>query len=355
MNNDFGTSADHLEPCEHEVLEPNVQTPTKATNPLDRFSLRGMSAKISKEVMDAVFVLLGIALLGQLTVLYALPNTGKTLFTLYLLIQGIKDGLIDPDKVFYLNMDDTIQGLCEKLIITEEYGFHMVAEGYNDFSAGKFLDIIKRMTEDGSAKGVIIVLDTLKKFTDLMDKRACTEFGKIVRAFVMKGGTLIALAHTNKNLGTDGKPIHAGTSDIREDFDCAFLLQIIEGETNKTVVEFTNIKKRGNVEKSTAYSYSSAQGLTYEDLLMSVEKVDAEELEPMKQKAEMLTDEEVTDVIEACIREGINTKMDLASAAAERTNISKRHAIQIIEKYDKKLWYFVVREHGAKVFELMYG
>ena len=250
--NHSGISEDDFKPCEYEVIVPNVQAPQKPPNPLDKFSLRGMSAKISKEVLDAVFVLLGIALRGQLTVLYALPNTGKTLFTLYLLIQCIKEGLIDPSKIYYLNMDDTINGLLEKLIIAEKYGFHMLSEGFNDFSAGKFLATIKNMTETGDARGVIIILDTLKKFTDLMNKRDCTEFAKDLRAFVLKGGTVIGLAHTNKHAGADGEPIHAGTSDIREDFDCAYIMKIIEGETDNTVVEFKNIKKRGNVEPSTA-------------------------------------------------------------------------------------------------------
>jgi hypothetical protein len=129
-------------------------------------------------------------------------------------------------------MDDTINGLLEKLKIAEEYDFHMLSEGYNDFSAGKFLSTIKKMTEDGSARGKIIILDTMKKFTDLMDKRACTEFSRILRAFALKGGTVIGLAHTNKNAGVDGNPIHAGTSDIREDFDCAYIMKILEGETD---------------------------------------------------------------------------------------------------------------------------
>ena len=125
--------------------------------------------------------------------------------------------------------------------------------------------------------------------------------------------------------------IHAGTSDIREDFDCAYILEIIDGGTNKTVVEFTNIKKRGNVALSTAYGYSLEQGLTYDELLMSVEKIDDDQLEPMKQKAEMVDDEEIIQAVEVCVREGINTKMQLAEAVAERANISKRYAIKIIE------------------------
>jgi hypothetical protein len=331
--NNSGIADDHCKPCKYELINPDKTAPDK--NPLDKFSLRGKSAELAKEITEAVFVLLGIALLGQLTVLYAPPNTGKTLFTLYLLIQSIKEGRIDPNNVFYLNVDDTMQGLYEKLLLTERSGFNMLSEGYNDFSTRKFLDTIKSMIENGNAKKIIIVLDTLKKFTDLMNKRECTEFSKILRAFVLQGGTVIGLAHTNKHTDMEGNPIHAGTIDIREDFDSAYLMKIIEGETDNTVVEFKNIKKRGNVVLSTAYSYSSEQGLSYEDLLLSVEKVDDDELEPLKQQAEMMSDSEITDVIEACINEGIITKMELAKAAAERTNTSRRHVIKIIKNIHK--------------------
>jgi hypothetical protein len=240
----------------------------------------------------------------------------------------------------------------------------MLTEGYNNFSANKFLATIKEMTENGDARGVIIILDTLKKFTDLMDKRGSTEFAKVLRAFSLKGGTVIGLAHTNKNADMDGNPIHAGTSDIPEDFDCCYLMKTVEGESDKTVVEFTNIKKRGNVDLSTAYSYSSEQGLSYDELLKSVEKVDAEELEPLKQQAEMKSDSEITDIITALINAGTNTKMELVRATAERAKISRKNATKIIEKYTltgswddapvQYLWEFKVGERGAKIYESLY-
>ena len=179
----------------------------------------------------------------------------------------------------------------------------------------------------------------------------------------MKGGTVIGLAHTNKNAGPDGNPIHAGTSDIREDFDCAYIMKIIEGETDRTVVEFRNIKKRGNVALSIAHSYSSEQGLSYEELLWSVEKVDDDQLEPLRQQAEMISDSEVTGIIEAFINAGTNTKMELVKSTAERANISRRHAIKIIEKYTDTgeldrpvqfLWKYAVGERGAKIYETLY-
>ena len=53
----------------------------------------------------------GLALMGQATVLYAAPNTGKTLLVLWLLIQAIKEGRVDPSLVFYINCDDSADRL----------------------------------------------------------------------------------------------------------------------------------------------------------------------------------------------------------------------------------------------------
>lgn len=176
----------------------------------------------------------------------------------------------------------------------------------------------------------------------------------------MRGGTVISLAHTNKNLRPDKKPIHAGVADIVEDSDCVYMLATISGgsENNQKAVQFTNKKKRGNVTFSAAYRYSLENGISYNELLLSVEKVADKNLEAVKQDAEMASDAEVISAIENCITEGINTKMKLAATVADRVNISRKNAINIIEKYtgnDPAIhrWSFEVRYRGAKVYELL--
>lgn len=353
---------DSFELCEYEVVNPSTTVaPDKVIenqNPLNKYSLLGMSDEIKKQIMEEVYVLNDIVLHGQASVIYAAPNTGKTLLTLHLLAQGIKQKKVDPKKVYYINVDDTANGLLEKLLIAEEYGFHMLTEGYRDFKVSEFLTTIASMIESGNTRGVIIILDTLKKFADLMDKRISGHFGKIMRSFVMKGGTVIGLAHTNKNKGRDGKRVHAGTSDIMEDFDCAYILDTVSEDANKKVVEFTNTKKRGNVALSVSFSYALERDIPYNELLLSVQKVDDTQLIPLKQAAEVLSDAEVIAAIGICINDGVNSKMKLSVTAAERANVSQRRALKVIDKYtgdDPAIhrWSFVVGERGAKVFMLL--
>lgn len=372
---DVCAEADVFEKCETTVILPGQKSPAvpvkiEATsnaapaernvtsNPLDKFSLKGRSAEIEKSVVDAVPVLGGLALMGQATVFFAATNTGKTLITINLLIDASKAGRVDPSKVYYLNMDDSSKSLLGKNRIAEEYGFNMLAEGLRDFSAGAFLSIMRDMIENDQARGVVIVLDTLKKFVDLMDKGRTSAFTGVIRPFVLKGGTLIALAHTNKHPGKDGKPVYSGVSDILNDIDCAFTIAQISDKGGEKVVEFVNIKRRGNVVQTAAYSYCTGNGIPYDEMLLSVQPVDPDALEPLKKAEAIRSDSEVVSAVTACIKEGVNTKMKLAEAAAMRACISKRSALQIIEKYTgddpvAHRWNFSVGERGAKVFILL--
>ena len=368
-------AAEPFETCDTEVQHPGQMSHTVATtqgksdqampmeiimtsNRLDQYSLRGMSDELEKSVVDDVLLLGQLALLGQATVLFAAPNTGKTVITLNLLVEAIKEGRVDPSKVYYLNMDDSAKGLLEKNRIAEEFNFHMLAEGQRDFSAREFISIVRDMIENDQARGVVIILDTLKKFVDLMDKGRTSAFTNVIRPFVMKGGTVIALAHTNKNPGKDGKPVYGGVSDILNDIDCAYTIAPVSAEGGVKVVEFANVKRRGSVIDSTAYSYCVGNGIPYNEILLSVQLVDQTALDPLKQAEAIKSDAEVISAVTACIGEGVCSKMLLADATAKRVGISKRAAIQVIEKYtgeDPALhrWTFSVRDRGAKVFALL--
>jgi len=340
-----------------DIGNPPVGEPA---NSLVQYSLRDGVEELERNLVAQLFILGNLALMGQAAVYYALANTGKTLIVLYLLIQAIKAKLIDPANLIYINMDDNSHGLLSKAKLAEEYGFHMIADGHKGFEAKLFRESMLEMIENDTARGVVIVIDTLKKFVDTMSKTKSSNFSRVVRQFVMKGGTVIALAHANKNPSDDGRIVYSGTTDIVDDFDCAYTLKTIgtDHAANLRVVEFTNIKRRGSVALNAAYSFSTESALSYNELLLSVQEVDPSQLQPMKQAVELESDTGVIAAITASIGEGINTKMKLADAASKRAEVSNRAALKAIEKYtgtdpSVHLWTFGVRERGAKVFQLL--
>lgn len=64
---------------------------------LNKFTLRGKSTQMKLKMLEDAYVLDRIAILGQITVIYAKPNTGKTLLTLWMLVEQIKAKKIDGE------------------------------------------------------------------------------------------------------------------------------------------------------------------------------------------------------------------------------------------------------------------
>ena len=364
---------EHFSPCDSVRIETSTaaiaataggdsQIASKAIHPLARYSIDDLN-DVRTNMTEQLPLLGSIALKGQATVIYAQSNTGKTLLTLHLLIEAIKADRVDAKTVYYINMDDNSEGLLAKGGLALEYGFNMLADGYKGFRSKDFVTAIEDMIEKGTAKNVVVILDTLKKFVDTMDKSKSTEFGRVVRRFCLKGGTVIALAHTNKNPAANGKPIYSGTSDIVNDFDCAYTLMALPHDPAKgvRVVEFENIKRRGSVCNQVAYSYACAnEKQTYLDLLLSVQEVDAMALAPLKEAAELQSVMPVIDAIERWIQAGLQTKMKLADTVAKELRITKRSALAVIEAYTgedvkKHRWTFLVGARGAQQFELLAG
>ena len=107
-----------------------------------------------------------------------------------------------------------------------------------------------------------------------------------------------------------------------------------------------------------AYQYTREVDSSYLDILLSIAKVDENELDAIKQSEALKTDAELIDAVIATINEGINTKMKLAEAAAKRAGIGKGKMNKLIDKYtgedhDLHRWKYSVGSHGVKAFTLI--
>ena len=325
------------------------------------FSLNGQSRQMRKQMLDDVYILNGIALLGQHTVIYAPPNAGKTLTMMSEIGVSIREGNFDPDNLMYVNADDTHKGLTVKLEIAEEAGFHMVAPGHNGFKASYLTGMLADFARQGEAKNKIIVLDTLKKFTDLMDKKKGSEFGDIAREFCSNGGTIISLAHVNKNKNAEGKSIKAGTSDISDDADCVFIVDVISDGDEK-VIEFRNDKQRGNVEQSVTFTYDRTKK-DYTQLLASFKRIDSDKADSMKADTAAAAFKEdnagAIQLISGLIYDGVNSQIDIIQNLYEQHSIPKRKSREVLTKLTQKrfnhgaLWSYVPRDRNRYEYQLL--
>jgi hypothetical protein len=324
--------------------EPPEPDPDPAPEPGDKvfdlndFVLNADADAMEKQMLEDKFVLGRLARLGQSTVIYSKPNAGKTLLTLWMLIRAIERGDINGDDVFYINADDTHKGLVFKLKLARAHGFKMLAPGYRGFKAEHLPVYLRTLTDSGTARGKILVLDTTKKFTDLMKKDLVSAFAETVRQFVLHGGTVIMLAHVNKHRGEDGKLIYSGTTDLPDDADCAYTLDIVTEDPERLrTVMFECFKSRGDVAGKAVYRYDARDSISYRSRLDSVVEVGADELELVKaqrlQKEAFDKDREIVEAIIECIREQYQQKTGLVDEVHKRSGFSKRKIIAALSRH----------------------
>ncbi|EEB77609.1 hypothetical protein GPB2148_1343 [marine gamma proteobacterium HTCC2148] len=337
--------------------------PSDALIDFDSFILTESSEQMEKRMLDDTYVLGRMAVMGQFTVFYGGPNTGKTLIGLKLLVDSIQSGQIEAKNVYYINADDTYKGVVTKKRLAEEYGFNMIVPSMNGFQADMLVEILRNRTAGQNASGCIVILDTLKKFTDLMSKGMSSSFGDVQRGFISGGGTVIGYAHVNKAKNDDGESVHAGTTDIIDDGDCAYVLDIVEDNGAVRTVKFKNIKDRGDVAQFANFQYKSKgddPSLPYMELFYSVSEVDAVTAIKAQERAavaeKLAINDEVIGTIKECIQAGFTQKTELLTESASRLGITRNKVGKVLtehagtDKHQGKRWNFRVGERNAHVF-----
>lgn len=318
---------------------PEIANETVLATPfcLSRFALNGQSASMRERMLADLYILGRIAILGQFTMIYAPPNAGKTLITIALLIETIKSGTIHGHDILYINADDNYKGLVEKLAIAETYGFLMLAPGENGYQLAQTESYLMRMVLEDAAHGKVVIFDTCKKFAPIMDKRACSEFAKVIRAFVQAGGSVIMLAHVNKHRDVAGHVIPAGTSDLIDDADCAYTVDGRSEGDGSVLVVFNNKKSRGDVESQVTYRYTRTAGQSYEALVESVQRVGEQELKSATQAKRvsdlLATNSEVINVLMDVLYSGVTLKTEVVKAAVERSHFSRERVRRVLAEH----------------------
>ncbi|MFN3878056.1 MAG: AAA family ATPase [Brevundimonas sp.] len=328
-----------------------------AKHPLLRFSLLEDADKLEAEAADTKRLLGQFVMDGQATMIYAPPNTGKTLIIIFLILKAVEEGLIDPDSVFYFNADDGSLGLAVKNRLMAEVGAHMVAPGRRGLKTKHLVETMLQAAADGSARGTLIIIDTLKKFADPMDKKDSSRFAQVCREYVMAGGTIVALGHTRKTPKADGTYPYQGTTDIFEDFDAVYIASVVATKAaGRRVVRFKNEKKRADSPDVVAYSYADEAGISYEEKLASVQAIDPDDMEAWSEPGQGVEETRVITTLLRLIDDGFDGgRMALAKAAAMQCGVSERTALSVLQRYTgetfgEAYWTFQRVGRGKQVY-----
>ena len=155
--------------------------------------------------------------------------------------------------VFYINADLSMSDAAIPKSLANVHGWRLILPDARDGdSVDVVMQILRDMTHsDDVLSSVIIILDTLKKFTDLQNKQAAKEIFMLLRALNARGATVIGLGHTTKYRDEKGNLIFDGVGDLKTDVDEMIYLESYRvPSSNKTILTTYVDKKRGTVDQA---------------------------------------------------------------------------------------------------------
>ena len=229
--------------------------------------------------------------------------------------------------VYYINADDkNKRAISVKQKLLASHGIQQLAPGWNRFEPYMLPTMLKTAINDGTASNTIIILDTLKKFADLLDTKSINRLNRQLENFAAAGGTVVANGQRTK-IKMSMASIFKGT-DVRDDWHCAWLGTPLGTENGVDRTSFYNLKARGDVPETVTFTYRRARD-DYESMFESVERVPADEEEQNSLRARLIREtelqREVVDAIKESIRSGASTKTVLIDQVRASAGESRAH------------------------------
>lgn len=279
---------------------------------------------------DPDFIIGGLIVRGQLHVIAAEPNGGKTTVFFHLAGEMAFMGL----NVIYVHAD--VSGGDSKEFIRQAYE-RKIKLLLPDMKAGKSMaDIVARLENENKTasdlSGVVFVFDTLKKMADLINKSATKRIMSTLRGLTAKGATVICLAHTNKYNGKDDRPIYEGTGDVRSDVDNLIYLIPDKHSDGSMTVSVEPDKQRAALQKM-SFKISPEREVTRLDEYQDI----AGRRQAQNQKEK---DQSVIEKVTDAIRTGKSKQSDIIQDC-KANGLSERQSRNVLKRYAKgedRLW-----------------
>jgi len=223
-------------------------TPKDITTPFEGLmNMRVTESKV-QEIQDAKVIFKNIIVKGHMIAFIGKAGSGKTALLTHIAAVLGEEGY----EVLYVNADASASDIKDYAQHANDHKYTLLNPDITGHTNDQVVEHLKQMSlNDGDYSNVVLILDTLKKFTDLMAKNKGKAFYSILRALSAKGMTLICLGHCNKYDGLDGLPIYEGTGDLRNDFDELIYLIPIKNPDGSITVSTHIDKSRAQLEELT--------------------------------------------------------------------------------------------------------
>jgi hypothetical protein len=275
---------------------------------------------------DPRWLVENLVIKGQLSAYPAPPNGGKTL-----LFMELARELAEDHTVVYINMDIAGSGSKRHWTQAKESGVEWVTPDLKNTNINHLMSSLYS-AHVGDLKNTVIIIDTLKKLTDMIDKRKSKALYKNLRKLTSKGATVICLCHTNKYKDSDGNYIYEGTGDLRSDVDNLIYLEPFHEGSNLRTLSTRPDKTRGAFEPIT-FEFDDNRRMKVAD-----EFIDAN---TMVQES---ADKEGIDEVNQALRAGCLKQAEIVDYVKEHHGRNAKRVRRILTSYGgefakvKQIW-----------------
>jgi len=306
-------------------LNVNADDPVASSNAMD--SLMGEFVLTNEDVADfedAEFIEPDLIVKNHIVVLAAKPGTGKTL-----IMTNVAANLVEAGyDIWYVNMDCSPADAKFYHKLASDSGYKLVAPHF-DGAAGidRWMQRLKEQSNkpDDNLDGVVLVVDTLKKVGDLMNKASVKQLFNVFRALCAMGATVVCLSHCNKNLDANGNLIFEGVGDVESDCDdLIYIHSTTEGDI-QTISTEPSSKVRGVFRPRTWVHNKITRELT------RTENVDVKAI--ARAKEEMVKDQDLIDAINVILTNTPANRTRLINRVQEMTGCGRRTTESILQRY----------------------
>lgn len=295
---------------------------------LDEFRLTDEEVAALK---DPEWAIENIAPRGHVVAIAAPPGAGKTTVLFHLATQ-----YSDEFNVVFVHADTNPSDAKSYYERAKEHNVNYLTP---DMIVGKSMShVVTRLeilaNSDADLDGELWIFDTLKKMTDMIDKRQLKELLQILRKLSSRGMTLILLAHTNKHKDAEGKHVFEGTGDLRADVDELIYFEPMKKEDGNLLVSTRPDKVRADLREM-SFEIATDRTVTVCKSYVDVAKTLADE-------ARLEKDEPVIEIIRLAIVSGETLQSGIINFASSNSSFSNKQVQNVLNFYAKdtpqQLW-----------------
>lgn len=301
--------------------------PIKKNQPpslLEFFNNITTTDNLMKDISNAKFCWHSLLVEGHITNIVAEANAGKTT----IMIQAAKDMALNGYQVIYINVDASASDLKYYHKHSVENNYKLISPDLSNKSTQEIMNMLSsKAKSEEKFEGVVLILDTLKKFVDLMSKGGSREFFRVMRSLTAKGMTVVCLGHCNKHK-IDGKLKYEGTGEVRNDVDELIYLYP-EKQPNGSITVSTEIDKRRSDAENKTFVIDKNRSVSVKDEFVDNKK------KALLQR-EFNEDFPLIKFIQDSLKNGCKSVTELRSISLNMNPSYSRKAIEKIAlKYSK--------------------